>query len=84
MTVFARLLAHTDPIESREGDPLGALCGPTTKRWAIPRCLITSLDSKVQLDRHQDVDWHVGDTAGRKPPLPNGRDRFLIEPSWIE
>jgi len=44
----------------------------------------TSLDSKVQLDRHKDIDWYVSDPAGRKPPLPNGCDRFLIEASWIE
>ena len=43
-----------------------------------------SLDVKVQLDCHKDVDWHVSDMAGCKSPLPNGRDRFLVEPAWIE
>jgi hypothetical protein len=39
---------------------------------------------EVQLDCHKDVDWHVSDMAGCKSPLPNGRDRFLVEPAWIE
>ena len=43
-----------------------------------------SLDVEVQLDCHKDVDWHVSDMAGCKSPLPNGRDRFLVEPAWIE
>jgi hypothetical protein len=43
-----------------------------------------SLDVKVQLDCHKDVDWPVSDMPGRKSPLPNGRDRFLVEPAWVE
>ena len=43
-----------------------------------------SLDVEVQLDCHKDLDWQVSDMAGCKSPLPNGRDRFLVEPAWIE
>jgi hypothetical protein len=42
------------------------------------------LDAKVQLNGHKDIDWCVADQAWSKPPFSNGRDRFLVEPAWIE
>lgn len=54
---------------------------PKARRPASERL---SLDVEVQLDCHKDVDWHVSDMAGCKSPLPNGCDRFLVEPAWIE
>ena len=66
------------------GDTASGYCARGRLKLTMPASERLSLDVKVQLDCHKDVDWHVSDMAGCKSPLPNGRDRFLVAPAWIE